>query len=129
MFTARLPLPSLALSPNARVHWAVKARAVKAYRQACAWAFQAAKPAGWKPQPIEIEVEYRAHKGVGGYRPVDSDNAAASIKNAIDSMRDAGIVLSDSRKQLIWVSFKLLTTKPECVKAGGVGVFVTVRAQ
>lgn len=32
-----LPWPSKDLSPNARVHWAVKAKAAKAYKQAC-WA-------------------------------------------------------------------------------------------
>jgi crossover junction endodeoxyribonuclease RusA len=128
-FTARLPLPSLALSPNARVHWAVKSRAAKAYRIACAWAFKCAMPTGWKPVPVEIDIEYRAHKGCGGYRPLDPDNAAASCKSAIDAMKDAGVIVNDSRKFLHWTRFSLLTTRPEVDKAGGPGVFITVRAK
>ena len=32
-----LPWPPAILSPNTRPHWAARARAVKAYRRACAW--------------------------------------------------------------------------------------------
>lgn len=128
-FSVRLPLPPVALSPNARVHWGAKARATKAYRTACAWALSFAKPRGWKPVPVEIEIEYRHHKGCGGYRPKDEDNAAASVKAAQDAMKDAGIIANDSRKFLHWTKFSLLTTKPEVDKAGGPGVFITVRVK
>ena len=37
-----LPWPKRELSPNARVHHFVKARAVKAYRTGCAWEAKAA---------------------------------------------------------------------------------------
>lgn len=128
-FTVRLPLPSIDLSPNARVHWAVKARATKAYRAACALAFRVARPRDWKACPVVIDIEYRAHRWCGGYHPKDPDNAISSLKGNFDAMKDAGIVRSDARAQLQWGSFKFLTTKRDVEKAGGPGVFITVRAQ
>lgn len=126
-FTVHLPLPSKALSPNDRSHWGVRARAAKAYRQACAMAFLVARPRDWKPQRVVIDVEYRAHRDSGGYHAHDAANAMASLKAGIDGMQDASIIVTDSNKNLQWGGFKLLTTKAEVLKAGGAGVFVTVR--
>lgn len=45
----RLPWPPAALSPNARPHWAAKARAAKTYRATCFWVTKEAgllRPAG-----------------------------------------------------------------------------------
>lgn len=126
-FTVRLPLPCNELSPNSRVHWGVRARAAKGYRTACAWAFSLARPRGWKPQPVVIDVEYRVHRDCGGYQPRDTDNAIASLKAGIDGMKDASIIASDSRANLHWGEMKLIADRRSVRKAGGVGVFVTVR--
>jgi len=41
-----LPLPPKECSPNARTHWARKAKAVRVYRQACFIAFHNARARG-----------------------------------------------------------------------------------
>lgn len=43
-YQIQLPWPPSKLSPNARVHWADKARAAKAYREECGWLFRQAFP-------------------------------------------------------------------------------------
>lgn len=103
---------------------------MKAYRSSCAWEV---KTQGWKSQPFQrasIEVEYRAWRGCGGYQPKDLDNAMASFKSALDSLRDGGVIASDAKNRLSWESFRLLTTRREIEREGKMpGVTVIVRAQ
>lgn len=125
-FTAELPLPPDELSPNKRSHWAAKARATKAYREACAWAFKAAMPKSWQPCAVVIDVEYRAHRACGGYHPRDLQNAVAALKAGVDGAIDAAVIPSDGRRWLAWGMFDLIATKRD-LAGRAVGVSVCVR--
>lgn len=88
-----LPWPDRGLSPNARVHWAKKAKAAKSARRAAAWH---AKAAGWH------NVEWpdsRLHLWVDVFPPskrrFDVDNLVASMKASFDGIADA-IGIDDS---------------------------------
>lgn len=73
--TITLPLPPRTLSPNARVHWMAKARAVRSYRRlAMVEARRAARPHGWTAAEVRITWYSRTRT-----RP-DPDNALASCK-------------------------------------------------
>jgi len=81
-----LPWPPRACSPNARVHWAVKARVAKAYRKACwALAVQAGIKAPPDDGPIELQIEFVPPNR----RRFDQDNLVSSIKNGLDGLADA----------------------------------------
>lgn len=92
MTVVALPWPPRELSPNARPHWAAKARAVKQYRQACAWA---CKAAGLTAPAVE-----RIHLWVDFYPPsrrkIDDDNLIASFKAGRDGIADA-LGIDDAR--------------------------------
>ncbi len=90
----RLSLPSAVLSPNARVHWAQRARAVKAYRQQ-AWVAGAQALAG-QDGPEWTNATEQATFYWPDARRRDRDNASAMLKAAFDGLVDAGI-LSDDR--------------------------------
>lgn len=90
-----LGLPPRELSPNARVHWAAKARAVKAYRsdaRLCALAAMGGRKKGfpWPGAILVAEFHFLTK------RKRDRDNLAASLKSAIDGFADAGIVKDDN---------------------------------
>ena len=94
--TIVLPLPNRALSPNARVHWAHKAKHVREYRKT-AWAatLEAAGPqALWTKATAKVSFFFPDN------RRRDADNAMASLKAAWDGMRDAGLIADDSAKVL-----------------------------
>lgn len=80
-----LPWPPKELSPNARSHWAKKAKFVKAYRQEC---FVIARNAGlvatWGG-PIHLWVTFYPPDR----RRRDDDNVYASFKAARDALADA----------------------------------------
>jgi crossover junction endodeoxyribonuclease RusA len=88
-----LPLPPKVLSPNARCHWGVKSRAVKAYR----WAARIVAMSEWDstsdPLP-EADIVCVFH--FKDKRRRDRDNLLASMKSAFDGIADAGIVADDS---------------------------------
>ncbi len=130
-FTAELPLPPSTLSPNERAHWAVKAKAVRIYREACAFILHAAKPQQWdRRHPVIVDVQYRAHRGCGGFHPRDEDNARSALKAAFDAFKDAGVVLSDAKRKVRWGSFELVTTEREIDRMQAKpGVTVTVRQE
>lgn len=101
--TVWLPLPDRALSPNARGHWAKKARAVKKAREvgyiATSYTMSDAnggrlryRKNGFKWEAAETEAVFY----VKDSRRRDADNAAASLKPYWDGMVDAGL-LSDDR--------------------------------
>ena len=79
-----LPWPPKELSPNARVHWAVKARAAKQYRALCAWEVVASKVKAPKGK-IRLRVEFLAPSR----RRNDMDNCIARMKAGFDGMADA----------------------------------------
>lgn len=88
-----LPLPSPHLSPNARVHWGVKSRAVKAYRSLAAWH---ASQLWTEQQPPMAEADIVATFRFRDRRRRDRDNLLAMLKAAFDGLADAGIVEDDS---------------------------------
>lgn len=80
-----LPWPPSALSPNARPHWATKAKAAKAYRAACKALAEAHGMVAPDSQKIALWLEFvppnrRAH---------DDDNLVASFKAGRDGLADA----------------------------------------
>jgi crossover junction endodeoxyribonuclease RusA len=122
-FVAVLPLPPRDVSPNARVHWAVRHKATKAARKSAWYWFLRALPKGWKYTPVCLDIAYHCPVSSVGYRPRDVQNAIAALKPSIDGMVDAGVVPDDSAK---WVQFGriALTNKRNGEKPG---VTITVR--
>lgn len=91
--TITLPLPPAALKPNARVHWAQKARAAKRYRRtaeaATIEALNGIEPPRWKMASVLIQAYFPTA------RHPDPDNAVASLKSAFDGLADAGLIEND----------------------------------
>lgn len=87
-----LPWPPKQLSPNARVHWAQKARAAKKYKKDC---FILTKQA-----EVELPKTDKLHLFVDFYQPDnrkrDQDNIEASMKAGYDGIADA-LGVNDSR--------------------------------
>jgi len=88
-----LPLPRSALSPNSRVNWRTRAKAVARYRDAAYLVTRQAQGGArrrWR----------RAVARATFYWPDrirrDGDNAEASLKPAFDGMVDAGLIVDDS---------------------------------
>lgn len=89
----RLPLPYPTLQPNARVHWATRARDVQRYRkQAWAVAFSISKgaKARWPRATAQATFHFSTR------RRRDRDNLLASLKAAFDGLVDAGVIADDS---------------------------------
>lgn len=86
-----LPLPPKALSPNSRTHWRKLARYRKKYRTAGRYATLEAggQGLGWEKARITCTFFFRTN------RRRDTDNADASMKSAIDGIRDAGLIVDD----------------------------------
>ena len=84
-----LPLPAKQLSPNARVCWQAKARAVKQYRSISFFVSQRF-PSRWKAAEVESVFFFRDR------RRRDRDNLLASLKAAFDGIASAGIVDDDA---------------------------------
>lgn len=103
-----LPLPPPALSPNARVHWAAKAKAARAYR-AAAW-ITALAELGRRPAPRWPRATARITFAHRARRRRDADNALASLKAAIDGLRDADIIEDDAG--LAFAPIVFTTTPP-----------------
>ncbi|MBL4940341.1 MAG: hypothetical protein JKY81_01610 [Colwellia sp.] len=94
MIRVTLPYPPAKLNPNKRLHWAVKAKAVKAYRHDC---YLLAKSVMFSTRtkaaicafacenklPIKIIFHYPDK------RRRDRDNAIASFKAGADGVADA----------------------------------------
>lgn len=113
-----LPWPDRKLSPNARVHWAQKSRAVKQYRAVARMlTVSELNKTGDRPQgDVDIELAF--------YRPsrraMDLDNRIASVKAGLDGVADA-LGIDDHKFRL---SAEMMTdTKP------GGAVVVTIRGR
>ena len=109
-----LPLPSRALSPNARVHWAVKSRAVKSARSASAWAAKVALHANRHIAHLfparSASVEYVFHWP--DRRRRDDDNAVASCKSYRDGLVDGGLLVDDCGVTLLPARFEVDPERP-----------------
>ena len=89
-------LPYKELSPNSRVHYMVKAKAVKALRKEAGWL---AKDAWGDRTPImSARVSY--HFYVRHHRHMDIDNLIASMKSSLDGLVDGGLIMSDDVEHL-----------------------------
>jgi crossover junction endodeoxyribonuclease RusA len=90
-----LPYPPSTLSPNARLHWAAKAKAVKAYRRECFVLALAARGAQkWDSLSGPLCVVIRFHPPDSRRR--DRDNMVAAFKGGADGVADA-IGIDDAR--------------------------------
>lgn len=94
-------LPSSALSPNARGHWAKRA---KAAREARTTVWGAVLHAQWRPVRRGMErdwfARYRLTITMTRKRLLDDDNAYAICKSLVDGVVDTGIVADDSPRYL-----------------------------
>lgn len=112
-----LPWPNKALSPNARVHWAVKARAAKAARLQ-AWAIVKEALRGQDPKWSGVHLRWVFHPRTRNVP--DVDNCISSHKAAQDGIADA-LWLDDSK-------FTASYAIAEPVKGGLVRVEIEPRA-
>lgn len=88
-------LPYQELSPNARHHWAVKARAVKASREEIGWL---AKVQWHDDEPMmKAQISYEFHTDK---RKRDLDNLLAMCKPWQDGLIDAGVIFYDDAEHL-----------------------------
>lgn len=95
----RLELPfTTQLSLNDRVHWAVKMKLVKEWRDATHVLARAAKI----PACRRIQVEFHYVPRTNQRR--DPDNLVASLKPCVDGLVDAGIVPDDTEEfvERVW---------------------------
>lgn len=91
-YSITMPLPHKMLSPNARCHWAVKAKHVKSQRTlACSLMRAEIGPSfpSWKEATVQIEVTKKTRVRY------DSDNYVASCKSALDGVQDSGLIEDD----------------------------------
>lgn len=95
VLTVMVSLPARVVSPNSRVHWAVRAKAVKKQRIE-AWASaqvamgEAGENGAWR------EATCQVHWYARDARRRDKDNALASLKATFDGLVDAGLLHDDS---------------------------------
>lgn len=110
-----LPWPDKVLSPNARVHWSRKAKAVKTARQDAAWLvlekIMAARILGWPRAAVSMTFCPPDN------RRRDRDNLIASMKAATDGIADA-IGIDDSK-------FETSYRMGEPIKGGAVLVTIS----
>lgn len=99
--------PARELSPNARVHWAQRARAVSVARQVAFGAThqsvdEATRQQIAAHQHIGYRIQIAWEKGRKGAR--DEDNALASCKAFLDGIADA-LEIDDARLHVRGISF------------------------
>lgn len=113
MIELTLGWPPSGLSPNARLHWAKKAKVKAAYRKAC-WATVVEQTGNTRlkdPGPLHVVLVFTPPDR----RSYDRDNLVARMKAGIDGMCDA-LMIDDKQ-------FETLTAK---LDAGRIGGFVRV---
>lgn len=89
-----LPYPEL--NPNSRLHWAVKARAVRASREEIGWLAKAQWHDG-KPM-MKARISYEFHSKDKRHR--DLDNLLAMCKPWQDGLIDVGVIFYDDAQHL-----------------------------
>ena len=80
----QLPWPPKELSPNARVHWRVLAKAKKAYRLACATHALAQGLRRMQADKLHLSLTFYPPNR----RAFDLDNALARMKSGLDGVAD-----------------------------------------
>ena len=114
MITIRLPWPPKELSPNARVHWAKKA---KATRHCWAYAFGAAYDSRAKLKGVDGPLDLWLTFNPPDRRKRDDDNLVAMFKGYRDGIAGA-LNIDDSR-------FRLHVQRGEPTKGGEVVAVIT----
>lgn len=89
------------LSPNARVHWAAKARAAKKYKTDCAWTLVEHKVGKQEGNCARLKFSFYPPDN----RRRDLDNLFASSKPLIDAISDA-IGIDDSKFSFSFVKWE-----------------------
>lgn len=107
-----LPWPAKELSPNARCHWADKAKIVKRCREDAGWRTKIAKVNVEGDGKIDLHITFHPPSR----RHYDLDNCLASNKAHLDGIAD-GLGVNDNR-------FRLHLEMGEVVKGGRVVVNV-----
>lgn len=79
-----LPWPPKELSPNARLHWRVVAKAKKAYRAECAYQAMYQGARGVKVEKLHVSLVFYPPTR----RAFDLDNALARMKSGLDGLAD-----------------------------------------
>lgn len=79
-----LPWPTKDLSPNARGHWAIKARAKKAYRAVCAAQARSQGLTRLDAERMHLKITFVPPNR----RARDLDNMLASLKSGLDGLCD-----------------------------------------
>lgn len=88
-YRLEIEIKGLPKTPNARMHWAVKAAEVRKWRKAVCYQAISKRP----EEPLtKAHVTFIRHSTT---RP-DFDNLAASFKGACDGLQDAGIIANDN---------------------------------
>jgi Holliday junction resolvase RusA-like endonuclease len=89
-----LPLPPAVLHPNARTHWAAKARSTKRYRNSAY--LRSLEVLNGSAAPMWKAATVRAAWYFKTKRNRDLDGLVSWAKAAFDGLQDAGIVANDS---------------------------------
>jgi Holliday junction resolvase RusA-like endonuclease len=109
-----LPMPHRLLSPNARTHWAAKARAVKSARDKGKWAAQKVlHDAGLAPPKWE-KAHYKVIFFCRTAAKRDNDNLMASLKSYRDGIADSGLVADDCGMWPRGCEIKKDASNPRC---------------
>lgn len=101
-------LPYSELNPNSRLHWAVKARAVKASREEIGWLAKSK----WRykygdASPMtKARISYEFH--TKDKRRRDLDNLLAMTKPWQDGLIDVGVIFYDDSQHLEIGSIKII---------------------
>ena len=102
--TLNLPLPPRCLHPNARTHWAPKAKAVKESRAAAAMLAKSQRPkTPWKNARYTLLFELCRNR--------DEDGLLSWVKAYLDGLQDAGVIVNDSGLSLAGIQRVLVGTK------------------
>jgi hypothetical protein len=96
--TIALPLPSRVLSPNARPHWARKAKAVAKARELARLECMVWRVSGQSGDYDSATI--RATFYWASRRRRDQANAVAMLKPYIDGIVDAGVITDDDSEHL-----------------------------
>lgn len=95
--TITVPLPPKQLSPNARVHWAVKNKAKKAYQEQVQVACLEQKIPKCKALSAKMQLAFHFKTKARH----DPDNCIASVKCAIDQLVKYGLLSDDDKITLL----------------------------
>lgn len=102
MITFDVPLPPRGVSSNARGHWRSKAQAVANYRSAV-WvaAYSAGLALMASPRArVSLLFGIKGGRALGLYQPRDVPNAVDAFKAGFDGLKDAGLIVDDSRRHM-----------------------------